>query len=72
MGQVRDEKLLVAIGLAFKQLRSARGLTQEQVYNDTGVHIGRIETAQNNLTISTINQLCIYYDVSLTDFFKEV
>jgi transcriptional regulator with XRE-family HTH domain len=72
MGQFRDQELLVSIGLAFKELRSNIGLSQEQVFNDTGLHIGRIETAKTNLTISTINQLCKYYEIPLKDFFKVV
>lgn len=72
MGQVRDDKLLRDIGLAFKKLRVSKKLTQEQVYNDTGIHIGRIETAQTNLTISSINQLCKYYEVGLKQFFNTI
>jgi transcriptional regulator with XRE-family HTH domain len=71
MGQLRNEKLLKNIGKAFKKLREEKGLTQEQAFYDTGLHIGRIETAKTNLSISTINALCEYYEVSLKDFFSK-
>ncbi len=72
MRQVRNQVLLKAIGLAFKELRNENNLTQEDVYNDTGIHIGRIETAQTNLTVSTLQSLCNYYEVNLVDFIKRV
>jgi len=72
MGEVKNEKLLRAIGLTFKKLRDAKGLTQEDVFTDTGIHIGRIETAKNNLSISTIHKLCGYYNISLQNFFSEL
>lgn len=42
------------------------------VYNDTNIHIARIETAKGNITVSTLAALCKYYKVSLVDFFKQV
>jgi hypothetical protein len=72
MGQIRNDALLRVIGVAFKVLGEEKVLTQEEVYNDTGVHIGRIETAQSNLTISTIHSRCNYYDISLESFFERV
>ncbi|MBX7205800.1 MAG: helix-turn-helix domain-containing protein [Bacteroidia bacterium] len=72
MGQIRNDALLKAIGIAFKVLREEKVLTQEEVYNDTGVHIGRIETAQSNPTISTIHSLCMYYGISLENFFERL
>jgi transcriptional regulator with XRE-family HTH domain len=50
----------------------ARHLTQEDVYNDTNVHLARIETGKINVSISTLKHLCDYFDVSLKDFFKKI
>ena len=72
MGQVRNDKLLKAIGKSFKKIREEKGLTQEQVYFDTGIHIGRIETNKTNLSISTIDALCKYYEISLADFVLDI
>jgi transcriptional regulator with XRE-family HTH domain len=72
MAQIRDSKLLQKIALVFKELREAKGLTQEDVYNDTNIHIGRIETATANLSVSSMSALCKYFKISLSDFFEKV
>jgi len=70
MSQIRDTKLLQRIALVAKQLREEKGLTQEDVYNETNIHIGRIETAKANLSVSTLSALCKYYKVKVSEFFK--
>ena len=72
MPQLRDKKLLQKIALVIKELRNGFGLSQEEVYNDTNIHIGRIETARANLTISTLSTLCKYFNISLSEFHKRV
>lgn len=49
-----------------------RHLTQEEVFYDTGIHIGRIETATSNVTVSTLDALCKYLKVDLAQFFEEM
>ncbi len=72
MGQIRDTKLLQRIALVIKELRDEKKLTQEDVYNDTNIHIGRIETAKANLTVSTLSALCKYLKIKVSDFHKRV
>ena len=72
MGQVRDNRLLKKIAVAVKELRQEAGLTQEDVYNETNIHIGRIETAKANLTISTLAGICKFFNISLSSFFERV
>lgn len=72
MAQIRNQKLLIAVGLSFKKIRGEKQLSQEDVFNDTGIHIGRIETAKTNLSISTIYQLCTYYNINIQDFFNNL
>ena len=72
MGQLRDTKLLQKIALVIKDLREAEDLTQEDVYNDTNIHIGRIETAKANLSVSTLSSLCKYFKIKLSDFHKRI
>lgn len=55
-----------------KQLREARGLTQVEVFDDTGIHIGRLETAKVNITVSTLALLCEYYKMSFSEFMWKV
>jgi hypothetical protein len=72
MGQIRDIKLLQKIAIVIKELRDSASLSQEDVYNDTNIHIGRIETARANLTVSSLSALCKYFKISLSDFHKKV
>jgi transcriptional regulator with XRE-family HTH domain len=72
MGQIRDNKLLQKIALVVKQLREEKGVSQEEVYNETNIHIGRIETAKANVTVSTLSALCRYFKISLSDFHKKI
>lgn len=72
MGQLRDTKLLKNIALVLKELREGRGLTQDEVYDETKIHIGRIETARANLSVSTLSALCKFFRISLSDFLKRV
>lgn len=62
--------LLDAIARRLKELRRAKGVSQETAYEDTGLHIGRIEADRNNITVSTLSRLCDYYDITLTEFFE--
>lgn len=70
MGQLRNDILLKKIANRIKQLRITAGVTQEQFYNDTGIHLGRIEMAGANITVSTLETICKYFHLSLHDFFK--
>lgn len=63
--------LLEAIASRLKALRVAKGVSQETVYEDTGIHIGKIETARYNITVSTLSKLCNYYGITLKEFFDK-
>ena len=69
MQRWRDTKLLEAVAGRLKELRIAKGVSQETVYEDTGIHIGKIETARYNITVSTLSRLCNYYGITLKEFF---
>lgn len=72
MAQVRDDKLIRKIAISLKKVREEKGLSQEEVYNESNVHIGRIESGKANPTVSTISTLCKYYKIKLSDFYKIV
>ena len=67
----RDTTLLEAIANRLKLLRVAKVVSQETVYEDTGIHIGKIETARYNITVSTLSKLCNYYGITLKEFFDK-
>ncbi len=70
MAYLRNETLLRKIGKKVKTLREEANLTQEDVFNDTGIHIGRIETATNNITVSTLDAICAYFKIPMDQFLK--
>jgi transcriptional regulator with XRE-family HTH domain len=72
MAQIRDTALLKKIAVVLKKLREDRDLNQDEVYDATKIHIGRIETAKANLSVSTLSALCNYFDLSLSEFHKKV
>ncbi|MBT2559250.1 helix-turn-helix transcriptional regulator [Hymenobacter sp. ISL-91] len=47
----------------------SRHLSQQEVYDATGIHIGRLEAKPVNLTMRTLIILCRYYDVPLAPLF---
>jgi transcriptional regulator with XRE-family HTH domain len=72
MSQIKNKKLLKSIAVQLKELRLLHNITQEDFYNDTNIHIARIETGKNNLTISTLDAICKYFDISLSKFFMQI
>jgi hypothetical protein len=69
MAQIRNQALLRRIASRIKTLREAKEVTQEDFYNDTGIHLGRIETGKMNVTVSTLDVICKYFGLSLGEFF---
>jgi transcriptional regulator with XRE-family HTH domain len=70
MGRKINKKLLVSIAGRIKELRLEKGITQEVFYNDTGIHIGRIETAERDFSMSTFEGICEYLDIPMDEFLK--
>ncbi|AXT63686.1 XRE family transcriptional regulator [Aquimarina sp. AD10] len=50
-------------------LRQQKGITQEDALNDTGIHFGRIEQGKRDISFTTLHKICIYFEISLEDFF---
>jgi transcriptional regulator with XRE-family HTH domain len=72
MGQIKNKILLKKIAQKIKALREENNITQEDFYNDTNIHIARIETAKGNITISTLDAICKYFKISITKFFEGI
>lgn len=69
--QRRDDAMLQAIAAKLKELRAKTGMTQLAVAKKTGQNIGRMEAAQSNMTISSLEKTCQFYEISLEDFSTE-
>ena len=66
-----NNELLLIIAKKIKQLREEKGISQEIFYIDTDIHIARIETGKLNITVSTLQAICDYFEISLSDFFMD-
>lgn len=70
--QHKNQEFLNDLIVVLKELRLSRGLTLEDVYNDTGIHIARIESGKSNITINTLYDLSNYYKLPLKDLFSKL
>ena len=72
MSQLQDKVLIRKISLKIKEIRTLKGITQEQFYYDTGIHLARIESGKANVSVSTMSFICKYFNTTLEDFFKNL
>jgi DNA-binding XRE family transcriptional regulator len=63
-----NKNILIDLAIKVKELRKLKGVTQEQVLNDTGIHIAGIEQGKRDISYTTLVKLATYFDVSLNDF----
>lgn len=70
--QIKNTALLKKISKRIKSLRQELGITQEDFYNDTNIHLARIETAKGNISVSTVDAICKYFKISITEFFEGI
>ncbi len=70
MTQLSDTELLKGLANRIKELRHKKGITQEDFYTDTNIHIARIERGKTNITVSTLNAICNYFGIPLSDLVK--
>lgn len=64
--------LLQSIAKKLRELRKAKGISQTDAYIDTDIHVARVETGRQNISVSTLSDLCDYYEISLEEFFKGI
>lgn len=66
-----NEQLLSNLAKRVKELRSIKGVTQEEALNDTGIQFSRIEQGKRDVQLSTLYKLCQYFEISLHEFFDD-
>jgi transcriptional regulator with XRE-family HTH domain len=70
MGRYKDKALIDKITTKLKKLREQKGVTLQEFYNDTGIHLARIDSEKRDLPISTLKRICEYFGISLSEFLK--
>ena len=69
----QPQRVLIALGAALNAARQERGLSQEALGLQTGVHrnyIGGIERGERSPTVATVAKLADALGVSLADLFS--
>jgi transcriptional regulator with XRE-family HTH domain len=67
-----NQELLDKIAKRIKQLRDENYISQDRFNSDTDIHIARIELGNVNITVSTLKDICDYFEISLSEFFKDM
>ena len=65
-----DKNLLEKLAKRIKELRKIKGFTQDELSfraNIARSTLGNIETAQNDVTLSKVNQIAKAFDINLSD-----
>lgn len=62
---MENKKILLTLANRLKELRKQKNVTQEDVYNDTGIHVARIEQGKRDVAYTTLCRLADYFEVSL-------
>lgn len=60
---ISEREFLIALGKEFAKIRKQKKLSQKMVLEDTGIHIGRIESQGRSPSLKTYIRLCEYLDV---------
>jgi transcriptional regulator with XRE-family HTH domain len=70
----QPDRVLVGLGKALAARRHERGLSQEQLSLETGVHrnyIGGIERGERNPSVVAVAKLAAALDMSLSELFRQ-
>jgi len=68
----RDNKLIKNIALKLIYCRNQKNYTQEHVYLQTGINIGRLERGKIDIGVTTLKRICDFYQIKLADFLKNI
>ena len=71
MKNISKQDALLRVAKRIKELRLKNKLSQQDAYNDTSIHFGRIEQGKRDLSYFTLFKICNYFKISLTDFFDD-
>lgn len=60
-----DEETLLQFANKVKTYRQKKGVTQQDAYNDTGIHFGRIEQGKRDVSLTTLLKIAEYFNVGI-------
>jgi len=62
MENISKEAALSNLVKRVKELRIQKGVSQQNAYNDTRIHFGRIEQGIRDVSYTTILRICSYFE----------
>lgn len=68
-----DKSLLEKLTKRIKELRKKNGFTQDELAFRANIErstLGNIETAQNDVTLTKVNQIAKAFDLTISDLLK--
>lgn len=68
-----NKSLLEKLAKRIKELRKKNGFTQDELAFRANIErstLGNIETAQNDVTLTKVNQIAKAFDLTISDFLK--
>ncbi|MBP6002654.1 MAG: helix-turn-helix transcriptional regulator [Pyrinomonadaceae bacterium] len=68
-----NQALIEAFGRRIRQLRTAKGLSQEELSFQTGFHrtyIGMVERGERNISLSNIGVFAKTFDLTVSELLK--
>ncbi len=65
------DMLLLELSKRVKTLRKEKGVSQEEALHDTGIQFSRIEQGKRDVQLSTIYKVCVYFNITLSQFFDD-
>lgn len=68
---VNKKEELLKLASRVKVLRLSKGISQEIALNDTGIHFGRIEQGERDVSYTTLVKICKYFEIDMSFFFAE-
>lgn len=69
--QRHNEPMMQVVAKRLSEIRKAANRSQNKVYKDTKIHVGRIESGYANITLGTLSDLCKYYNISFEELFDK-
>jgi len=60
---MQDEEFVKSMARELAKERVSLGFTQQEIYDETGIHIGRIESMQRSIGVTTFYRVTTFYHI---------
>lgn len=67
-----DQELVRALAHELAKERIRLGISQQEIYDETGIHVGRIECMEVAIQVTTLYNVCSYLGISCSEIFNRL